>query len=432
MADIEVTVTPSASSTDITVAAAIATTAIEIASGAPGPQGPAGDSGSSFDQSLNTTDDVTFNSINTIGASLGSDLNVNGAGSFAGGAATIGADGQFSFQNGDYYSSTDGSGNFLTYKNEFYYQLQFVTLNGVDDPYWNIGAYHPNGSFQIASSAAGPAFVVYDGTQQTARADFFGGNASIDSSGNITAANIPSSFFSGYYSDLTGKPSLGTASSKDVASSGNASSTQVVLGNDSRLTDSRTPTTHSHAATDITSGTIADARLSSNVALLTSSQTLTNKTLTSPVISNGSTSANLTADAADVLAQRNGTTAQNFRVYGTYTDASNYERGVMDWSTNSQTLTIGTQKAGTGQSRVTRIQASGQVDIYPFDLQSVRFSSATSIFYIPIEFAYYSATTDPTTSTIGAGRCAIYRNSTSGTVKLWVNAAGTMKSVALA
>lgn len=40
-------------------------------------------------------------------------------------------------------------------------------------------------------------------------------------------------------SDITDFPTLGTASSKDVASTGNASATQVVMGNDSRLTDAR-------------------------------------------------------------------------------------------------------------------------------------------------------------------------------------------------
>jgi hypothetical protein len=38
---------------------------------------------------------------------------------------------------------------------------------------------------------------------------------------------------------------LGTGATKDVAASGDASSGQVVLGNDSRLTNSRTPTAHS-------------------------------------------------------------------------------------------------------------------------------------------------------------------------------------------
>lgn len=45
--------------------------------------------------------------------------------------------------------------------------------------------------------------------------------------------------FSGSYKDLSDTPTLGTAASKNVASSGNASTTQVVMGNDTRLTDSR-------------------------------------------------------------------------------------------------------------------------------------------------------------------------------------------------
>lgn len=56
----------------------------------------------------------------------------------------------------------------------------------------------------------------------------------------------------------------------------------------------------------------------------------------------------LTRDAANVLAQRNGTAAQGFRVYHTFTDASNYERGVFDWTTTANTLVIGVQVAGTG------------------------------------------------------------------------------------
>lgn len=47
---------------------------------------------------------------------------------------------------------------------------------------------------------------------------------------------------------IKNKPTLGTAAAKDVPTSGNASTTQVVMGNDSRLTDSRTPTAHTHTA----------------------------------------------------------------------------------------------------------------------------------------------------------------------------------------
>lgn len=54
----------------------------------------------------------------------------------------------------------------------------------------------------------------------------------------------------------------------------------------------------------------------------------------------------LARDAANTLAQRNGVNAQTLRVYNTFTDASNYERGVMQWSGNI--LTIGAEGLGTG------------------------------------------------------------------------------------
>ena len=48
---------------------------------------------------------------------------------------------------------------------------------------------------------------------------------------------------------IKNKPTLGTAASKDVPASGNASTNQVVLGSDSRLNDARTPTSHQHTGT---------------------------------------------------------------------------------------------------------------------------------------------------------------------------------------
>lgn len=57
---------------------------------------------------------------------------------------------------------------------------------------------------------------------------------------------------SGAYGDLSGTPSLGTAAAKDVPASGDASSAQVVLGSDTRLTDARTPVSHTHTKSEIT------------------------------------------------------------------------------------------------------------------------------------------------------------------------------------
>jgi len=65
----------------------------------------------------------------------------------------------------------------------------------------------------------------------------------------------------------------------------------------------------------------------------------------------------LNRDAAGILAQRNGAAAQTFRVYNTFTDASNYERAVMDWTTTANTLIIGAQQLGTGQARQVNIAA---------------------------------------------------------------------------
>jgi hypothetical protein len=57
--------------------------------------------------------------------------------------------------------------------------------------------------------------------------------------------------------------------------------------------------------------------------------------------------------AAGTLAQRNSTSAQTFRLYNTFTDASNYERGFFRWASN--VLEIGTEAAGTGTQRQLRL-----------------------------------------------------------------------------
>ena len=56
---------------------------------------------------------------------------------------------------------------------------------------------------------------------------------------------------------------LGTAAAKDIPASGNASTTQVVYGSDTRLTDARTPTTHTHTLQSL-SGTYVRVTSDSN------------------------------------------------------------------------------------------------------------------------------------------------------------------------
>jgi hypothetical protein len=61
-------------------------------------------------------------------------------------------------------------------------------------------------------------------------------------------------------------------------------------------------------------------------------------------------------ESSGIIAQRNGTNAQTFRLYNTYTDASNYERGFFQW--NSNVLEIGSEGLGTGSEQPVRITAA--------------------------------------------------------------------------
>lgn len=205
-------------------------------------------------------------------------------------------------------------------------------------------------------------------------------------------------------------------------------------------------------------------------------------------------------EAVGITAQRSGTQAQTKRIYKTYTDESNYERGVFDWTTTANTLTIGTQAAGTGTSRPMVLNSSN-LTVNTNGLFAASFSyyngcvlaasvqirnasnqnawltadnnnilavrngtsaqtlnvyntfTSTSVFerlriaassdrtqlisestggtVRPLEMSFFSSASDPTTSNITSGAFAVWKNTGSGTVKLWVNDGGTMKSVAL-
>lgn len=62
-------------------------------------------------------------------------------------------------------------------------------------------------------------------------------------------------------------------------------------------------------------------------------------------------------DAANTLAQRNSTAAQTFRLYNTWTNASNGEWATFNWSSN--VLHIGATKNGTGTARSMQLDYGG-------------------------------------------------------------------------
>jgi hypothetical protein len=104
--------------------------------------------------------------------------------------------------------------------------------------------------------------------------------------------------FSGSYTALLNRPTLGTAAALNSATALAASPTEVVLGSDPRLSDARQPTTHTH-----TSAAITD--LAATVAA------------TAPVQSVAGRTGNITLFASDI----NGLAAATFS--GSYTDLTN-------------------------------------------------------------------------------------------------------------
>lgn len=107
----------------------------------------------------------------------------------------------------------------------------------------------------------------------------------------------------------------------------------------------------------------------------------------------------LERDAANTLAQRNGTNANEYRVYNTFTDASNYERGFLKWDAN--TFKIGTEAAGTGTARTLTIENVAKIN------------GSTS-----------SAADPSTTEYPNDGDHGIHKNTTSGNVFLAYNDGG--------
>lgn len=102
----------------------------------------------------------------------------------------------------------------------------------------------------------------------------------------------------------------------------------------------------------------------------------------------------LMRDAANTLALRNGTAAQAFNIYNTYTDSGNYERLALYYSSNI--AGIGTLRAGTGSARRFIIHGSGVnpgIEFRPGGFSStvgdLKFQSGESP-------AIYTTTTDAT------------------------------------
>jgi hypothetical protein len=79
-------------------------------------------------------------------------------------------------------------------------------------------------------------------------------------------------------------------------------------------------------------------------------------------------------DDVNILAQRNGVNPQTFRLYNTFTDSSNYERGYARW--NSNVYEVGVEAAGSGiTNRSMRVVAGGQLNLQAGAGNSITFNA---------------------------------------------------------
>ena len=191
-------------------------------------------------------------------------------------------------------------------------------------------------------------------------------------SGYLTTTNAASTYAPLASPALTGTPTVPTASVD--TSTTQASSTAFVIGQAA----SATPLINGTAAvgtstryargdhvhpTDTSRAPLASPTFTGTVTIPTGAS------ITSPTINTAANFAStatlnwnsdtyIQRDAANIVAQRNSTTAQGLRIYNTYTDASNYERGVFDWTISANTLIIGAIAAGTGTQRAIWIEGA--------------------------------------------------------------------------
>lgn len=78
------------------------------------------------------------------------------------------------------------------------------------------------------------------------------------------------------------------------------------------------------------------------------------------ITTGGGNAVTLVNDAQNVLGVRSSTSAQSVRIYNTFTSSTNFERGVFDWTTTSNTLLVGTQKgSGGGTARAMQLMTDG-------------------------------------------------------------------------
>jgi hypothetical protein len=127
----------------------------------------------------------------------------------------------------------------------------------------------------------------------------------------------------------------------------------------------------------------------------------------------------LTRDAAQTLASKNGTNAQQYNIYNTYTDATHYERAELNWIANANVFTIQTGKGSAGGTlRDISLQPTGgKVGIgttTPGELLFVSGGNIATTGVYKVNGTTILAFPDKDTSSIAVGTTALSSQSATG------------------
>lgn len=120
-----------------------------------------------------------------------------------------------------------------------------VDVPSTDETYQNNAKYWAG----VAAGAAGGGVTTFNGRSgvvTSAAHDYNAGQVDYSN----TTSGLSATDVQGAIDEIKG--GLGTAAALNVAASGDAATTEVVKGDDSRLTDARTPVSHTHTKSEIT------------------------------------------------------------------------------------------------------------------------------------------------------------------------------------
>ncbi|WP_397384440.1 hypothetical protein [Prosthecobacter sp.] len=127
-----------------------------------------------------------------------------------------------------------------------------------------------------------------------------------------------------------------------------------------------------------------------------------------------------------IILQRSesGTITQTFRVANTVSSTTNWEAGVMDWQTSTNTLRIGTDVgSGGGSARDAQLIRGGVVKI--------NLGANTTDHTQPVKLPSYIVSGLPSASTCGAGSMAFVTDATTTTAYSTVTGGGSNKALVI-